>query len=106
MLREIAGLRVVPEPALSDSLLLLSYKAAKRLYTEPFERQFLQARYHELIEAVYAGRTEVPMVTEVKYRDGRKGRLTTTIRVRSVYRAAGQAGPGLPAVRQASGSPC
>ena len=74
--------------------------------TRKLKRQFLQARYRELIEAVYAGQTEVPMASEVKYRDGRKGRLTTTVKVRSVYRAAGQAGPDLPAVRQASGSPC
>jgi DNA-binding NtrC family response regulator len=33
----------LPEAHLPEALLLLSYKAAKRLYTEPFERQFLQA---------------------------------------------------------------
>jgi DNA-binding NtrC family response regulator len=33
----------ITEPQLPESLLLLSYKAAKRLYTEPFERQFLAA---------------------------------------------------------------
>jgi hypothetical protein len=31
------------------------------------------------------------MVTEVKYRDGRKGWVSTKLKVRSVYQAGGQA---------------
>ncbi len=53
--------------------------------TRKLKRQFLQARYAELIESIYDGKTELPMVTEVKYRDGRRGKVTTVLRVRSVY---------------------
>ena len=57
--------------------------------TRKLKRQFLQARYMELIDSIYDGKTEVPMVTEVKYRDGRKGRVSTHLKVRSVYEARG-----------------
>jgi long-chain acyl-CoA synthetase len=59
--------------------------------TRKLKRQFLQARYAELIDSIYAGKTEVPMVTEVKYRDGRRGKVSTHLKVRSVYAAGGQA---------------
>ena len=39
----------------------------------------------ELIDGVYDGRSEIPVVTEVKYRDGRKGTVETNLKIRSVY---------------------
>lgn len=53
--------------------------------TRKLRRSFLQGRYHELIEGIYANKTEVPVVTEVKYRDGRKGVVQTNLKIRSVY---------------------
>jgi long-chain acyl-CoA synthetase len=53
--------------------------------TRKLKRQFLAIRYRELIDSIYQGTTELPMVTEVKYRDGRKGRVTTNLKVRSVH---------------------
>jgi len=53
--------------------------------TRKLKRQFLATRYGALIDSIYEGKTELPMVTEVKYRDGRKGKVTTTLKVRSVY---------------------
>ena len=59
--------------------------------TRKLKRQFLQARYRDLIDSIYDGKSEVPMVSEVKYRDGRKGQVSTSLRVRSVYAAGGGA---------------
>jgi long-chain acyl-CoA synthetase len=74
--------------------------------TRKLKRQFLQARYRELIDSIYDGKTELPMVTEVKYRDGRKGKVTTNLKVHSVYEATGEAKLELPPVREARGSTC
>lgn len=52
--------------------------------TRKLRRSFLQDRYKDLIEAIYDGRAELPVVADVKYRDGRKGRVTTTIKIRAV----------------------
>ncbi len=75
--------------------------------TRKLKRQFLQARYADLIDAIYDGKAEVPMVTEVRYRDGRRANLTTRVKVRSVYGTLGEArreaSPELPAVREARG---
>ncbi|MEI7703221.1 MAG: AMP-binding protein [Deltaproteobacteria bacterium] len=57
--------------------------------TRKLKRQFLYARYKELIDSIYDGRSEVPMVSEVKYRDGRKGQVSTSLKIRSVYRDGG-----------------
>jgi long-chain acyl-CoA synthetase len=59
--------------------------------TRKLKRQFLQARYRDLIDSIYDGKSEVPMVSEVKYRDGRKGQVSTSLRVRRVYAQGGGA---------------
>jgi long-chain acyl-CoA synthetase len=53
--------------------------------TRKLKRQFLQARYAELIDAIYAGKGELPMCSEVRYRDGRRATVTTQLRIRQVY---------------------
>ena len=53
--------------------------------TRKLRRSFLQDRYRDLIEAIYGDSKEVPVVTEVKYRDGRKGVMETNLKIRSVY---------------------
>lgn len=53
--------------------------------TRKLRRSFLQDRYRDLIEAIYVNKREVPLVTEVKYRDGRKGIIETNLKIRSVY---------------------
>ncbi|HTP51881.1 MAG TPA: AMP-binding protein [Anaeromyxobacteraceae bacterium] len=58
--------------------------------TRKLKRQFLQTRYGDLIDSIYDGKTEVPMVTEVKYRDGRRGKVSTNLKVRSVYETKGE----------------
>jgi long-chain acyl-CoA synthetase len=81
--------RVLPAPARVQRFVLLPKEfdadEGELTRTRKLKRQFLATRYRELIDCIYEGRTELPMVTEVKYRDGRKGRVTTSLKVRSVY---------------------
>jgi len=57
--------------------------------TRKLRRSFLQDRYQDLIEAIYGNKEEMPVVTEVKYRDGRKGTVETNLKIRSVYEETG-----------------
>jgi long-chain acyl-CoA synthetase len=47
-------------------------------------RSFMEECYCELINAIYNGRTEIPIEVQVKYRDGRMGTTKTTISIQSV----------------------
>jgi long-chain acyl-CoA synthetase len=44
----------------------------------------LTERYRELIEAIYADKTEAPIEARVRYRDGRTGTIKTTLSIKSV----------------------
>lgn len=52
--------------------------------TRKLRRSFLQNRYEKLINAIYEGKSEMPVVAEVKYRDGRIGEVKTNIKIRTV----------------------
>jgi long-chain acyl-CoA synthetase len=52
--------------------------------TRNLRRAFLEERYRELIDAIYADKTEVPIETTVRYRDGRMGTTKTTLSIHSV----------------------
>ena len=52
--------------------------------TRKLRRSFLHDRYKELIDAIYDGKTEMAVVADVKYRDGRTGQVSTTIKIRTV----------------------
>jgi long-chain acyl-CoA synthetase len=99
--------QVLPAPARVQRFVLLPKEfdvdEGELTRTRKLKRQFMQTRYCDLIDAIYDGRTEVPMVTEVKYRDGRRGRLTTTVKVRPVYGTPAAAGERLPSILQARG---
>lgn len=47
-------------------------------------RRFLEERYHELIDAIYADQTEVPIETRVRHRDGRVATTKTILKIKSV----------------------
>jgi len=53
--------------------------------TRKLRRAFLAERYKDLIDAIYGDKKEMPVVTEVKYRDGRKGTMQTNLKIRTVY---------------------
>jgi long-chain acyl-CoA synthetase len=52
--------------------------------TRKLRRSFLQDRYKKLIDAIYEGKSVMPVVAEVKYRDGRTGEVKTNIKIRTV----------------------
>ena len=52
--------------------------------TRKLRRGALHEKYQELLEAIYGGRRQVRVSAEVKYRDGRTGRLETELRVADV----------------------
>jgi long-chain acyl-CoA synthetase len=56
--------------------------------TRKLRKTFLEERYRELIDAIYADKTEVPIEARVRYRDGRMGTTKTTLSIKSVGGAA------------------
>jgi long-chain acyl-CoA synthetase len=52
--------------------------------TRKLRREFMEDKYKDLIRAIYSGLEEVPVQANVTYRDGRKGTVATTIKVREV----------------------
>jgi long-chain acyl-CoA synthetase len=54
--------------------------------TRKLRRDFMEQRYKELIDAMYTGKEAVSVEAPVTYRDGRKGVVTTGIKVRGTAR--------------------
>jgi long-chain acyl-CoA synthetase len=52
--------------------------------TRKLRREFMEERYKDLIERIYSDGEEIKVEAEVTYRDGRKGRVATSIKVRTV----------------------
>lgn len=52
--------------------------------TRKLRREFMEEKYKDLIQAMYGDREEVPVQANVTYRDGRKGVVATTIKVRGI----------------------
>jgi len=52
--------------------------------TRKLRRWFLEEKYKDLSGAIYAGEKEIVSEAAVKYRDGRKGTITTAIRIQDV----------------------
>jgi long-chain acyl-CoA synthetase len=65
--------------------------------TQKVRRGFIAERYQPLIDALYDGRTEQHISTEVTFEDGRKGAISATVKIRDAKlfpRAANAAGTG------------
>ena len=56
--------------------------------TRKLRRAFLEGRYRELIDAIYADQTEVPIEVQVKHQDGRIESTRATLNIRSLKGAA------------------
>jgi len=52
--------------------------------TRKLRRGFMEERYKNLIDAMYSDKEEVSIEAPVTYRDGRKGVVTTAIKVRTI----------------------
>ena len=78
----------LPEPARVRRFVLLHKEfdadEAELTRTRKLRREFMEQRYKELIEAIYEAGKEINVKAPVTYRDGRKGVVTTSIKVRHI----------------------
>jgi long-chain acyl-CoA synthetase len=49
--------------------------------TGKVRRKFVFTQYQNLIDAMYEGKTELPVTGDVRYRDGQVGTIETTVRI-------------------------
>jgi long-chain acyl-CoA synthetase len=57
--------------------------------TRKLRREFMEARYTDLITAVYQNQDEIQVTAPVTYRDGRKGTVSTGIKIRTITEGLG-----------------
>jgi long-chain acyl-CoA synthetase len=50
--------------------------------TRKVRRRIIEEKFHDLIDALYGGKSEQYTETEVTYEDGRKGKITATLKIR------------------------
>jgi len=78
----------LPEPARVRKFVLMHKEfdpdEAELTRTRKLRREFMEERYRDLIEGIYGEGKEMTVEAAVTYRDGRKGIVTTGIKVRSV----------------------
>ena len=78
----------LPEPARVMKFVLMHKEfdpdEAELTRTRKLRREFMEERYKELIDTMYQGSGEIQVRAPVTYRDGRKGIVTTSIKVRDV----------------------
>jgi long-chain acyl-CoA synthetase len=60
--------------------------------TRKIRREFMEERYRDLIHGIYNGGHEINVEAAVTYRDGRKGMVSTGIKVRDVMKGSGENG--------------
>jgi long-chain acyl-CoA synthetase len=80
--------RFLPAPSRARRFVLLHKEfdpdEAELTRTRKLRRDFMEKRYKELIESMYTASAEVKVEAPVTYRDGRRGVVTTSIKVREV----------------------
>jgi long-chain acyl-CoA synthetase len=86
---EIKALNASLPPAGRIKRFVILHKAfdadeAELTRTRKLRRSALEQRYGEMIDAMYTGKDSVTVSAEVKYRDGRAGRVETSVRIEDV----------------------
>ena len=80
--------RFLPAPSRARRFVLLHKEfdpdEAELTRTRKLRREFMEKRYGELIQSMYSASAEVKVEAPVTYRDGRRGVVTTSIKVREV----------------------
>jgi len=78
----------LPEPARVRKFVLMHKEfdpdEAELTRTRKLRRDFMEERYKDLINTIYNNEKQVNLRTPITYRDGRKGVVTTSIKVRTV----------------------
>jgi len=57
---------------------------AEMTRTRKLRRTFVEEKYHDLIATLYSSAMELPMESEIVYRDGRRANITTSIKINTV----------------------
>lgn len=57
---------------------------AEMTRTRKLRRTFVEEKYRDLIAALYSGASELPMESEVVYRDGRRAKVKTSMKINTV----------------------
>jgi long-chain acyl-CoA synthetase len=82
----------LPEAARIKKFVLLHKEfdpdEAELTRSRKLRRGFLRERYKELLDAMYGDKKEVAVEAPVKYRDGRTGVISTTVKIRYVEEGA------------------
>jgi long-chain acyl-CoA synthetase len=82
----------LPETSRVEKFVLLHKEfdadEAELTRTRKLRREFMEERYKQLIEAMYEDGKEVKVEAPITYRDGRRGVVTTSIKVRTVSEGA------------------
>jgi len=82
----------LPEPSRVRKFVLLHKEfdpdEAELTRTRKLRREFMEQRYKDLIDAMYGDKEAVSVEAPVTYRDGRKGVVTTGIKVRGLSKGA------------------
>jgi len=78
----------LPEPARVQRFVLMHKEfdadEAELTRTRKIRREFMEERYKELIESMYSNGSEINLQAPVTYRDGRKGTVSTSIKIRDI----------------------
>ena len=53
--------------------------------TRKLRRDFVEKRYEDIINAMYEGKNEYVARSEVKYRDGRRGTVSTAVKIKTLF---------------------
>ena len=83
---EVEAINATLPPAQRISRFLLLYKEldaddGELTRTRKVRRSVIHDKYHDIIEAIYAGRGEIPVDTVIRFQDGSTQRVRTTLRV-------------------------
>jgi len=86
----------LPEPARVKRFVLMHKEfdpdEAELTRTRKLRREFMEDRYKDLIKGIYEDGKEIKVEAAVTYRDGRKGTVSTAIKVRTVSEGLGENG--------------
>jgi len=86
----------LPEPARVKRFVLMHKEfdpdEAELTRTRKLRREFMEDRYKDLIRGIYGDSKEIKVEAAVTYRDGRKGTVSTAIKVRTVSEGLGENG--------------
>jgi long-chain acyl-CoA synthetase len=83
---EVEAVNVTLPPAQRISRFLLLYKEldaddGELTRTRKVRRSVINEKYADIIEAIYGGRSEIPVDTVIRFQDGTTQRIRTTLRV-------------------------